>query len=1007
MFIRNGIKSNLRAKGRTALFSLLIFFLTATVILSLSVLLYCNNVLDACGRAYRSIALVEYMGSEYPGEDVPDAAARAAAEELTDEAVLSVPGVTAWTRGNTAFASVEGYERRAGTMPYGGRGVIVVSRVSAPLSLADPYASISDQEDMEEQPVYYTATMKTALYARSGKEGTYIDLLAGTSGFIPEKGKSYILNGSFISTASTARQAGEYPTNGYVIFRVESFLDSDDLPYLEYDGESEIPEVFLRAADQYRIMNNFVHVVPCRNVNDVYVFQQNELHLAEGSMPDPGVPFSCVISNDLAQRLELTPGDIISLDELRGTMEDRYYLKPAGSAQTFTVSGIAAAGSTGFGTVWLISEDADTPLFGYLLGTVSLRNDMAETASEALQALVPEQVRVTLLDQGYSDAVKPFHSVRKTAVDILLVCSAGVAAVLLLFAFLFVGRQSSTVRIMVSLGTPGGKIALWFLSGALFICGAAVVSAVILGTALRPALFRAIADAAAAARTGNGPLWFSETVLGIVKQDTFDPQVPLWPNLLAALGIMLLTVIFCLLFLRLARQGWTRKRGKSRVRVPRGRTSVRHRNGLRFALLSIRRGGLRSLVVPLVSLVLTITVLVLGGVYQGWQNELDYALDNTHIDGMVVSLDGRYYSGLTLSVSDVRTLMAAKGVDSVSLSCGYHYWLPEDAPDFAQNAFGREHRIEWISSQPELVSLNALEAAREFYYRDPAVTWLEGWNESMLTETEVTPLLYRYDEVVDERPIPVVCSTSFLDEHGLTLGSTFRPMVQVAIDYFSMEVPVVLHVVGSYVQHEGKASIFAPLSCYIPLSLLTGSDDPSVRGNQTLFTFRTCRFRLASARELETIRKQLRSTSFSAVNRPAAIRMALLLRDAAFLKFREGMEHNITMGRIMSAILSLMIILLGFIISWLMTFSRQREFALMRGFGTKKRQVFASFFLEQAILCLVGCLAGCAALFWLYAGGITQPLAAAAYLICYLLGTAVSILIIRKTNLMELLAVRD
>ena len=31
--------------------------------------------------------------------------------------------------------------------------------------------------------------------------------------------------------------------------------------------------------------------------------------------------------------------------------------------------------------------------------------------------------------------------------------------------------------------------------------------------------------------------------------------------------------------------------------------------------------------VPLVSLVLTVTVLVLGGVYQGWQNELDDALD--------------------------------------------------------------------------------------------------------------------------------------------------------------------------------------------------------------------------------------------------------------------------------------------------------------------------------------------------------------------------------------------
>ena len=79
----------------------------------------------------------------------------------------------------------------------------------------------------------------------------------------------------------------------------------------------------------------------------------------------------------------------------------------------------------------------------------------------------------------------------------------------------------------------------------------------------------------------------------------------------------------------------------------------------------------------------------------------------------------------------------------------------------------------------------------------------------------------------------------------------------------------------------------------------------------------------------------------------------------------------------------------------------------MRGFGAARRRVFASFFLEQAILCTVGCLIGCLALFLLYAGGPTQPLAAAAYLICYLLGTSVSILILGKTDLMELLTVRE
>ena len=55
----------------------------------------------------------------------------------------------------------------------------------------------------------------------------------------------------------------------------------------------------------------------------------------------------------------------------------------------------------------------------------------------------------------------------------------------------------------------------------------------------------------------------------------------------------------------------------------------------------------------------------------------------------------------------------------------------------------------------------------------------------------------------------------------------------------------------------------------------------------------------------------------------------------------------------------------------------------------------------------IGCRIGSLALFALYAGGLTQPLTVAAYLICYLLGTAVSIKMIGKTDLMELLTVRE
>lgn len=1005
--IRNGIKSILRERGRTALFSLLIVFLTMIMILSLSVLLYCNAAMDACDETYRSIALVEYMGSEYPNEDEPDAAARAAAEALTEESILAVPGVTAWTRGNTAFASAEGYERRFDTMPYGFRAVVAVSSVSKPIQQWYVFDEMNNPVESEGSFLYYTCTLKTLFYSRKGKEEVHIDLLPGSSGFEPEQGKWYILNGSFLDLSGDARRIGDYPMNGFDAFRVESFLSSDDLPYAEYTEGEELPETFRLAAEQYRVMNNYVRVVPCRDVNDVYAFQQNEIQLNEDAMPDPGTPYACVVTSDLAASLGLEVGDVFSMDELRGTEEDRYRLQLTGRRQAYTVSGIAGMKANSRGTVWVVAEDADTPLFGYLLGTASLRNEQGETAAEALQMIAPERVRVTLLDQGYGNAVQPFREVKKTAVNVLLICSAGVAAVLLLFAFLFVGRQGDTVKIMVSLGTPGRGISLWFLSGVLVLCGVSVAVGTALGAVLRPAVFRMIADAVDAARSGGGYLLYSETSLGIVKETVFEPSIPLWPGLLAALGIVASALLFCLLFLRTARRGGTRRRGRIRTRVPHGRTSASGRGGLRFALLSIRRGGLRSLSVPLVSLALTVIVIFLGGIYQGWQNELDDALENTHIDGQVVSLNGRYYSGLVLSLYDVQMLAGTEGMEDVSVSNGYRYWLEEDVPSFTKGNKGRARRLEWIGMQPEMVALNSLAAAAEFYYADPAVTWLEGWDETMLKETGFTPILLRSDEAAEEKRIPAVCGAAFLEEHGLSLGDTFPCMVQADYNgYYLWEVPVILQAVGSYVQQENRANIYVPLSCYIPPDMLRG-EKPEEIDERILFSFRTCRFRLASARELDTVRKRLREQGFSAVGRISSNRTTLLLRDAAFLKLKEGMERNIVMGRVMSLVLSILIVLMGFIISWLMTFSRRTEFALMRGFGAAKRRVFASFFLEQAILSLAGCLAGCAALFLLYAGGAVQPLAAAAYLICYLLGTAVSILLIGKTDLMALLTVRE
>ena len=90
------------------------------------------------------------------------------------------------------------------------------------------------------------------MYSQKEKPRTIIDIFAGDTGFIPEKRKNYVLNGSFLDTTRTAFQIGDYPMNGLDVFRVESFFETKDLSYNDYVDEGGIPEAFVSAAEQYR-----------------------------------------------------------------------------------------------------------------------------------------------------------------------------------------------------------------------------------------------------------------------------------------------------------------------------------------------------------------------------------------------------------------------------------------------------------------------------------------------------------------------------------------------------------------------------------------------------------------------------------------------------------------------------------------------------------------------------------------------------------------------------------
>lgn len=1122
MILRNGIRSNLRAKGRSALFAALIFALTVTLTLGLGMWAYCARMLAQCDETYTSIALLEYMGVDYPDADAADAFARSAAGALDDGAIAAVEGVERWERTDRTLVKLEGYSRAQAAQAGAEKGVIVVDfilsspvydtrlapvpeealpdtyvtydintgvntiyhgddapvdlsnyyydaaqgvyleivsdgsiqqiqvpeealaepyicrdwgsgalmeiRYDGPVDLDDPELPVYQRDNgvcfTEEQAVAgYRATIRQTLYARDAQEGTFAYIELGDSGLVPESGKHYLIHAAAFDS-DKSNQA----------FSIVDFYEGCETPpYLAVaDGDGALTDsLFTEYAGLYWLRDNFARLTASADPATLEEFQQGYLYLDEGRFPEPGEAGACVLSGATAAWMGAKLGDTVNLSLLDSDPEDRFRLADSGSARTLTVVGITNANRAYEGCLWVSDAEGgfDGALYGYQLGRAVLDNAGARSAVEALEALMPGQVRVTLFDQGYAAAAQPLETMRATALTITLASAAGALAVLVLFAYLFVGRQRETVDILLSLGTPKRKVTLWLLSGAAVIAGASALLGGLLGGGLLGRVLRAALSSAQSLYEADQR--YSESLVGLQRSLAYDAAPPRWPALAAALGVFLAGLLLCALFLRQARRRNAPTRGKRKARIPRGGTATGGRGALRFALRNARRGGLRSCVVPAAALVLALFIGLLASAAQGWERQLDQLYENSKIEGQVVSLNGRTYSGLAVAAPTARQIWNSGRLSALDVSIGWHYWLAEEMPAFSDGGFGAESRSAWIGQQPSIYALSSLSAAPEFYYTQPQVEWLEGWDESVLASGDYGAfyeiLSFGLGESGGEAEVyPVVASRSFLEAHELELGDEFVVCLRYALPIGggndTWDMGVSLKAVGSFVQQGPKANLYVPLAFYFPPQWLTGAEDVLTNAERhayfenrddfldnvkSLTSFGTCRFTLSSAYALEALRDDLAEQGFSQVGSTGHNRTAILLRDAAFTETVGSLGRYITFGSILFPILLAVVGVLGFIISWLMINGRRMEFAILRGLGASRGKVFLTFFLEQALLCLGGCGAACLILAFVPSAGPGRWLAVGGFCLCYLAGCALSVLAVGRTNLMSLLSERE
>ena len=154
------------------------------------------------------------------------------------------------------------------------------------------------------------------------------------------------------------------------------------------------------------------------------------------------------------------------------------------------------------------------------------------------------------------------------------------------------------------------------------------------------------------------------------------------------------------------------------------------------------------------------------------------------------------------------------------------------------------------------------------------------------------------------------------------------------------------------------------------------------------------------------MRNYLSENGYSMVGTTNRNRTTVLLRDGTFTQTVSNLNRYITFSGLLTPVLLAVVGALGFIISWLLINGRRMECAIMRGMGASRLRVFFSFFWEQMLLCLVGCvLAGL--LLTVLGNGLLSWLAAGIFALCYLAGTVIAVLLVGRTGLMELLSERE
>jgi len=1063
--VKHSLKSIIRTPKKSILFFILIGLLAMFLSIGAGMYYAAYNMLRDADETFTTVVELNFLG-----ENNSEAFYEQMNEKLADfdfQRLSTHPDILSINVQNTAYAYIEDKQINQNVTPLDNYVIIEVSSIRR----------------FDEK--FYQGVISKAHFGRTMRENTYvylndIDLFGNNIGYDFLGGHTYLIIGSLSNGKNPTPIVSPGLPSGLEGFRYVVDLTTEPEFFTNEEGIK-----MLKLIEAFNVVDRSLPVTMVSSLKASETYFNRQMIIREGRefLPEEyeeGNNNVIIVSKTIADFYELGIGDNINLKlhyAKKGTgLSDFIREYTFANEAEYKIVGIFENNEAERYKIYMpkaswIEQDFSSPV----LARYHIKNGKSDKYMEAVRKYLLPEMEFIVYDQGYQAATKPIVELKNISVLILVLSGLSGIAIILLFSYLYVIKQKDTIINMLSLGAGKKRTIAYILWGSItLVLLASAIGAMVTSGFLYDLTQKIYSRMSSLYSTD---MRYSERAIGLRLEFDATVRTNSWLPLIIILAVILISLTVLLSFtfsiinqdLYKAR-GVTKKVRKKKVKTVQTATVFKVKKEqnvllgfirpvpLKFALVSLIRNSGRSFIVPVISLVLSVFLVLLGFISNMQKVKRANVYDTIPVNAYMTTyknetrdiggLDLQYdiyrlidpeysyrmswdkiyeelinegeYTSLKATQERKKLLDESEFFKEMYLYTAAHYEYMgitrtnngvenKEIPSIPnirmhKDAFGFDWFLNAISRMPKLAYADDIRYTPDFFKSTSYdVDFLSG---------------YDFDSLRLQENVAIIPS-KFAKENGISLGDTIRITAWDIYDKYAICSVIDLLVIGMYNQTWQSDVIYVPWIMSYDHNYFVDFAyplDPDMEVDYTWDTVwneiiprsvRSATFTLKNTEKLDYFREYLANQGYSEAGIIKFIRTAVVIQDKNLEETKKTLDNYIKLMDTLIPVMYILFGIIGFIVSYLLIRNRVSELAIMRSMGAKKVYVFLSFFMEQLILFLIGLIP-------VNIFGLIIPqyfeyyrVSLGFFIVSYLLGTGLALTILGKADLLDILFTKD